>query len=97
MTTTTMLIASAFAAALSLAVANGHKGCMRRSMRDKCFGIAKAGEDQRLGLTNSPNRDAVKQGGVETWLGFPAGTCRQITYGILTATTLKEEPHDNAV
>jgi uncharacterized membrane protein len=53
--------------------------------KDKCYGIAKAGQNDCQTSTHSCAGTATKDGQGDSWIYVPAGTCEKITGGSLTA------------
>jgi uncharacterized membrane protein len=76
---TTMLVASALAAALSLSAAPGAQA----AENEKCFGIAKAGMNDCQTSTHSCAGTSATDGAGDSWIYVPAGTCEKIVGGSL--------------
>jgi uncharacterized membrane protein len=76
----TVVVASALAAAISLATV-----ATAQAADEKCYGIAKAGKNDCQTSTHSCAGTATKDGQGDSWIYVPAGTCEKITGGSLTA------------
>jgi uncharacterized membrane protein len=82
MKTTSYMLASAVAAAVSL-VALGGVAQAEDVKKEKCFGIAKASKNDCQTATHSCAGNSKVDADGESWLYVPAGTCLKITGGSL--------------
>ena len=81
---TTMLVASAFATAISLAAAaqaQSGPAPMPNFENEKCYGIAKAGSNDCQTATHSCAGTATADAQGDAWIYVPAGTCSKIAGG----------------
>ena len=76
----TVVVASALAAAISLAAV-----ATAQAADEKCYGIAKAGKNDCQTASHSCAGAATKDGQADSWIYVPAGTCTKIVGGSLTA------------
>jgi uncharacterized membrane protein len=74
---TTMLVASALAAALSMSAAAGAQA----AENEKCFGVAKAGQNDCQTATSSCAGTSKRDAQADAWIYVPAGTCDRIVGG----------------
>ena len=76
-----LIISSAVAAAITLAVAEAKKGGM-----EKCYGVAKAGQnDCAAGPGTSCAGTSTKDAQANAWMFVAKGTCEKLVGGSLTA------------
>jgi uncharacterized membrane protein len=75
-----VLVASALAAAISLATAT-----TAQAADEKCYGVAKAGKNDCQTASHSCAGTQTKDGQGDSWIYVPAGTCEKINGGSLTA------------
>ena len=78
----TTLIASAMAAAVSLAAtgaAFAGPAAVPGFEHEKCYGVAKAGKNDCQTATHSCAGTATKDAQGDSWIYVPAGTCDKIT------------------
>src|SRR5258708_17247563 len=62
---------------------------------EKCYGIAKAGENDCFGQGNSCGSTSKKEHDPQSWIYVPVGTCKKIVGGKLSparSTQLSPEP-----
>lgn len=77
---TTLLVASALAAAVSLSTVTGAQA----AENEKCFGVVKAGKNDCQTATHSCAGTASADAQGDAWIYVPAGTCDKIVGGSLT-------------
>jgi uncharacterized membrane protein len=83
---TTVLLASAMAAALSLAVqASAGPAPMPKFEAEKCYGVAKAGKNDCETMNSSCAGTSRRNGQSDAWIYVPKGTCDKVVGGILKA------------
>ncbi|MGQ0677795.1 MAG: BufA1 family periplasmic bufferin-type metallophore [Rhodospirillales bacterium] len=75
MKTTSVMIASAVAAALSLA---STMAVAQEKKAEKCYGIVKAGKNDCQTAASSCAGTSKKDAQADAWLYVPAGTCAKI-------------------
>ena len=80
MKSTALILASAIAAALSLAAVDT---VAQDKKAEKCFGIAKAGKNDCQTAASSCAGTSKKDAQADAWLAVPAGTCLKISGGSL--------------
>ncbi len=86
MTASRALIASAVAAAFSLALgaaAQGGPAPMPKYDHEKCFGIAKAGQNDCETKNSSCAGTSRRNAQGDAWIYVPKGTCGKIVNGSL--------------
>jgi uncharacterized membrane protein len=86
---TTVLAASAVAAALSVAAIGAALAAPAATPtfdHEKCYGIAQAGKNDCQTATHSCAGTATKAGDPASWIYVPAGTCEKITGGHMQPT-----------
>ncbi len=85
MNTTNTLIASAVAAAISLAAGFAVAGPADapKFQAEKCYGIVKAGKNDCQTAASSCAGTSKKDAQGDAWVFVPAGTCAKITGGTL--------------
>jgi len=76
---TTVLAASALATALSMSVA----GAASAADNEKCYGVAKAGQNDCQTATHSCAGTSTKDADAASWIYLPAGTCEKLAGGSL--------------
>ena len=79
MKTSTVLIASAFATALSL----GALGSAQAQDMEKCYGVAKAGKNDCKAGSHSCAGHATKDGDPKSFVVVPKGLCEKLAGGTL--------------
>ncbi|MBB5189775.1 putative membrane protein [Silvimonas terrae] len=72
------LIASAFAAALTCGVALSAHAADANANNEKCYGIAKAGQNDCAGNGHACAGQAKKDMDAGDWKYVPAGTCEKM-------------------
>ena len=72
--TSTVLVASAMAVALSMAVVNEAQA----AEKEKCYGVAKAGKNDCVTANGSCAGSAKKDNQKDAYLILPKGTCDKI-------------------
>jgi uncharacterized membrane protein len=79
----TNLICSAIAAAATLAAGAAYAGPAEKPQFsfEKCFGIAKAGQNDCQTATHSCAGTATADNQGDSWIYVPAGTCAKIVGG----------------
>ena len=82
-TSTSLLAAVAGAALYAEAQVNVPKP---RYPYEKCYGIAKAGENDCFGQGNSCGGTSKKNRDPQAWIYVPVGTCKKIAGGKLSPT-----------
>jgi uncharacterized membrane protein len=75
----TVVVASALAAALSLATV----AAAQAADNEKCYGVAKAGKNDCQTVSHSCAGTAQQDGQADSWIYVPAGTCDKIVGGSL--------------
>jgi uncharacterized membrane protein len=80
-TTTSLVAAVTTAAFLAEAQTNVPKPTYRY---EKCYGIAKAGENDCFGQGNSCGSTSKKDHDPQAWIYVPFGTCKKIVGGKLS-------------
>ena len=80
MTSHTLAIAVATAAALSIA----STAQAQDAKSEKCYGIAKAGKNDCQTATSSCANTSKTDGQKDAWIAVPTGTCAKIVGGTLT-------------
>ena len=81
---TTVLLASAMAAALSLAVqasAQGGPAPVPKFEHEKCYGIAKAAKNDCQTTSSSCAGTSKRNGQGDAWLYVPKGSCDKVVGG----------------
>ncbi len=81
---TTMIVASALATAMSLAVigaATAGPAAQPGYDNEKCYGIVKAGSNDCQTATHSCAGTATTDAQGDSWIYVPAGTCGKIVGG----------------
>jgi len=82
MKTTSFLVASALAAALSLpTVANAGPAPQPKFEAEKCYGVAKAGKNDCQTANSSCAGTSKKDNQGDAWIYAPAGTCDKLVGG----------------
>ena len=79
-----LLIASAVAAALTMpfvSIAQGGPAPTPKFQAEKCFGIAKAGENDCQTANSSCAGTSKKDSQGDAWIYVPAGTCGRLVGG----------------
>ena len=81
MNSTNTLIASAVAAAISLAAGFAVAGPAEtpKFQSEKCFGVVKAGKNDCQTAASSCAGTSKKDNQADAWIYVPAGTCAKIT------------------
>lgn len=83
------LAASAIASFLGLVLAApagaADEGSGKRPPQEKCFGIAKQGQNDCATASHSCSNEAKADGDSGEWLWVPKGTCAKIVGGALQA------------
>lgn len=79
---TTVILASALAAAISMTAAIG--GQAQAGENEKCFGVVKAGQNDCQTATHSCAGTSTKDGQGDAWIYVPAGTCDKLVGGSLS-------------
>ena len=77
---TTLLVASALAAAISVSATAGGA---QAADNEKCYGVAKAGQNDCQTATHSCAGTATADAAGDSWIYVPAGTCGKIVGGSL--------------
>ena len=80
MKTTQLMLATAIAAMAALPAA------AQKAETEKCYGIAKAGQNDCQTATSSCAGTAKKDGQKDAWIAVPKGTCGKIVGGSTTAS-----------
>lgn len=81
-----LLISSAVAAAITLAVVNSPIAEAKKGGMEKCYGVAKAGQnDCKAGPGTSCAGTSNKDGQGNAWIYVAKGTCDKIVGGSLEA------------
>ena len=81
-----LLIASAVAAALTMpfvSIAQGGPAPTPKFQAEKCFGIAKAGENDCQTANSSCAGTSRRDAQGDAWIYLPAGTCGKLISGSL--------------
>ena len=81
-----LLIASAVAAALTMpfvSIAQGGPASTPKFQAEKCFGIAKAGENDCQTANSSCAGTSRRDAQGDAWIYLPAGTCGKLIGGSL--------------
>ena len=80
---TTMLVASALATAISLSATLAQAGPAATPdyENEKCFGVAKAGQNDCQTATSSCAGTSKRDAQADAWIYVPAGTCAKIVGG----------------
>ena len=87
MKTTSLFLASAVAAALTLpTLANAGPAAEPAFKAEKCFGVAKAGGNDCQTASSSCAGTSKRDMQADAWLYVPAGTCGKIAGGNLMPT-----------
>ena len=82
MKTTSFLVASALAAALSLpTVAKAGPAAQPKFEAEKCYGVAKAGKNDCQTANSSCAGTSKKDNQGDAWIYVPAGTCDRLVGG----------------
>lgn len=82
MKTTSFVVASAFAAALSMPViAKAEPAPKPQFSAEKCYGIAKAGKNDCQTANSSCAGTSKKDSQGDAWIYVPAGTCTKLVGG----------------
>ena len=82
MKTTSFLVASALAAALSLpTVAKAGTAPQPKFEAEKCYGVAKAGKNDCQTANSSCAGTSKKDSQGDAWIYVPAGTCDKLVGG----------------
>ncbi|HKU97168.1 MAG TPA: DUF2282 domain-containing protein [Vineibacter sp.] len=81
MKTTHLVLASAIAAIVALPAA-----AQKAAETEKCYGVAKAGQNDCQTATSSCAGTAKKDGQKDAWIAVPKGTCAKIVGGTTTAS-----------
>lgn len=87
---TKLLTATALAGILSVAVATNIASADNHAAKEgmeKCYGIAKANQNDCSAGTHSCAGHAAKDGEGTEWIMVPTGTCAKIVNGSLTPVT----------
>jgi uncharacterized membrane protein len=83
------LAASAIASFLGLVLASpapaADEDSGKRPPQEKCYGIAKKGQNDCASANHSCSNEAKTDGDSAEWLHVPKGTCEKIVGGSLTA------------
>lgn len=82
-TTAALTLASAVAAALTIAAAGPS---LAQDNKEKCYGISKAGQNDCQTATSSCAGTAKKDGQKDAWIYVPAGLCGKIVGGSTKAS-----------
>ena len=77
---TSLMIASALAVAVPLAAQAG-PAATPGFEHEKCYGVAKAAQNDCQTATHSCAGTAQKDGQADSWIYVPAGTCAKIVGG----------------
>ncbi|HKC49402.1 MAG TPA: DUF2282 domain-containing protein [Myxococcota bacterium] len=56
---------------------------VKRPPHEKCYGIAKKGQNDCSTATHSCSNESTSDGGAGEWLWVPKGTCAKIVGGVL--------------
>jgi len=84
MKTTHFFVASALAAALSIpVVAKAGPTPQPQFKAEKCYGVAKAGQNDCQTANSSCAGTSKKDGQGDAWIYMPAGTCDKLVGGSL--------------
>lgn len=75
---TTLLVASALAAAISISASTGGATAAEN---EKCYGVVKAGQNDCQTSTHSCAGTATVDAAGDSWIYVPAGTCAKIVGG----------------
>jgi len=78
MSTRTRLIQSAVAGVIALGVAHAHDGDTTDQSKEKCYGIAKAGQNDCGTAKHSCAGRATKDNSPDDWKYTPRGTCEKV-------------------
>jgi uncharacterized membrane protein len=78
---TTVIVASALAAAVAAAAM---PGTARADDNEKCYGIARAGKNDCKTAAAACAGTSRTDGQADAWIYVPAGTCQKIVNGSLT-------------
>jgi uncharacterized membrane protein len=79
---TTVILASAMAAALSIAVqASAGPAAVPKFEAEKCYGIAKAGKNDCETMNSSCAGTSRRNGQSDAWIYVPKGTCEKVIGG----------------
>ena len=78
---TTVILASALAAAISMTAMAGSQAVAAEN--EKCFGVVKAGQNDCQTATHSCAGTATMDGQGDSWIYVPAGTCDKLVGGSL--------------
>lgn len=74
----------ALAAAVTAAVALAGPAGAQNGKTEKCYGIAKAGQNDCQTATSSCAGTSKKDAQADAWIGVPAGVCAKIVGGSTT-------------
>ncbi len=81
--TKSVLVASAMIAALTLTAAPVAQAKDKANAKEKCFGIAKAGQNDCATANTSCAGTSTTDGQKNAWMLMPKGTCEKIVGGSL--------------
>lgn len=82
MKTTSFVVASAFATALSMPmIAQAQKAPQPQFSAEKCYGIVKAGKNDCQTANSSCAGTSKKDNQGDAWIYVPAGTCAKLVGG----------------
>ena len=80
-----LIISSAVAAAITLAVVNSPVAEAKKGGMEKCYGVAKAGQnDCAAGPGTSCAGTSTKEAQANAWMFVAKGTCEKLVGGSLT-------------
>lgn len=80
---TTLMVATAVAAALSMAAAGS--AVAQDKKNEKCYGVVKAGQNDCQTATSSCAGTSKRDAQADAWVYVPAGTCEKLVGGALKA------------
>jgi uncharacterized membrane protein len=80
MKTTTLMIAAAVAAAVTLPLT-----AQAQNNTEKCYGVVKAGKNDCQTATSSCSGTSKRDSQKDAWIAVPKGTCEKIVGASLTA------------
>lgn len=61
---------------------------------EKCYGIAKAGQNDCFSASNACGGTSAEDGQKDAWIYVPDGTCKKVVGGILDKKAANEEKKD---
>jgi uncharacterized membrane protein len=77
-----LLIASAIATAVTMAAASAQEAPKPSFKSEKCFGVAKAGQNDCQTANSSCAGTSKRDRQADAWIYVPAGTCAKVVGGL---------------